>query len=329
MTTLRAGAFSSLFVMVSAALDPLPCQVPTTPGAVPVYAGATRQPDREAGQAAAPGSDVRVYRVQAPIEDVVKFYQQRLGAREVRTEGERDRARDAYERLGAGQATGAIFLPTFVDLTPAHFAETAAAGEDPARLAAAVRAAYTGKRAPFRPDTRIASVIFEWGASPAAGRRHEFYLSVEDVGAWQIRESEYQHESEITVNVQSVGAAPEAEEREGREERPPAAPIAAPAESDLGVPIYPGSRFDGRVSAAMSEGDSEGNYYIYTTADAPAAVTSFYQRRTGKTGQTNEAGTLIVVRGEGLFPDLGVTVQPNPGSFPAAVKTVITIRKKK
>jgi hypothetical protein len=195
MILLRAGAFSPLLMVAAAAVTPLPGQVPRTPDAVPVFTGAARQPDREAAQGAAPGTDVRVYRVKAPIEEVVKFYQQRLGAREVRTEGERDRAREAYERLGAGQATGAIFLPTFVDLTPGHFRETAGPGEDATRLAAAWRAAYTAKRPPFRPDTWIASVIFEWGASPAAGSRHEFYLSVEDVGAWQIREAEYQHET--------------------------------------------------------------------------------------------------------------------------------------
>jgi hypothetical protein len=38
---------------------------------------------------------------------------------------------------------------------------------------------------------------------------------------------------------------------------------------------------------------------------------------------------LIVVRGEGLFPDLAVTVQPNPGSHPPAVKSIITVRKRR
>lgn len=109
----------------------------------------------------------------------------------------------------------------------------------------------------------------------------------------------------------------------------PPAPMAPPSAADLGVPLYPGATFDGQMSAAMSGMGDNANYYVYTTADAPAQVTAFYETKTGKKGTTNEAGTLIVVRGEGLFPDLGVTIQPNPGTYPAAVKTMITIRKKK
>ncbi len=324
MIPLRAGAIATLLLTFAGVPAPLPGQAPATVQAIPLYAGAVRQADQEAQLA--PSAEGRVYRVKAPIEEVVRFYQQRLGAREIRSEDERSRARDAYEQLAAGQVSVAVVLPEFVNLTPARFAEAAGPGENPAQIAAAVRAAYVAKRPPFRPDTWLQSATFEWGARPGADQRAEFYLSVEDVGAWQIRDREYQHETQIVVNVQRTGPAPvQAEE----EERAPAARMAAPSESDLGVPVYPGARFDAQMSAAMSSGDSEGNYYVYTSADAAAAVTRFYEQRTGKQGQTNEAGTLIVVRGEGLFPDLGVTVQANPGSFPPAVKTVITVRRKK
>jgi hypothetical protein len=324
MVPLRAALLSSL--VLTAAAAQLPAQLPTTPSAVPLYPGAARQQDQEETQLG-PGSEGRVYRVKAPIEAVVKFYEERLAAREIRTEAERERARDAYERLAAGQTSGAVVLPEFVNLTAAHFGETAGAGEDPARLAAAWRAAYVAKRPPFRPDTWIQSAIFEWGARPGGDQRVEFYLSVEDVGAWRIRESGYEHETQIVVNLQRTGPAPARAAEEA--ERAPAAPMAAPPESELGVPHYPGARFDGRTSAALTEGDSEGTYYVYTSGDAPAQVTAFYEGRTGKAGQRTEGGVLIVVRGEGLFPDLAVTVQPNPGSHPAAVKSVITIRKRK
>ena len=38
---------------------------------------------------------------------------------------------------------------------------------------------------------------------------------------------------------------------------------------------------------------------------------------------------MIVLRGEGLFPDLGVTVQPNVGTFAPPVRTMITVRKRR
>jgi hypothetical protein len=321
---LRAGAFAPLLLGVAGVLAPLPCQVPSTTQAIPIYSGAERQQDQEASQFG-PGSEGRVYRVKAPIEAVVRFYQQRLGAREIRSEDERSGARDAYEGLAVGQTSTPVMLPEFVNLTPAHFAETAGPGEDATRLAAAWRAAYVAKRPPFRPDTWVQSATFEWGARPGADQRAEFYLSVEDVGAWQIRDPEYQHETQIVINVQRTGPPPE----QAEEEEAPAAPMAAPAESELGVPIYPGSRFDGRMSASLSAGDNTGNYYVYTSTDTPAQAAAFYERATGKKGQSNPAGVLIVVRGQGLFPDLGVTVQPNGGIYPPAVKTMITIRKKK
>ncbi len=208
MNPLRAGALSPLLVAVSAALAPLPCQVPTTPEAVPIFAGAERQLEREASQPAVPGAYVRVYRVRAPVEEVVKFYQQRLGAREIRTEAERDSFEQAYERLGAGQATSVIFFPQFVDLSVERFRQMAGPGEDPARKAADIRAAYAAKRPPFRPGTWIQTVSFEWGVSPTAGQYYSFYLIVEDVGGWQIREPEYQHETQIVVNVPTTKAAP-------------------------------------------------------------------------------------------------------------------------
>jgi hypothetical protein len=322
----RVAVLSSLLLAAGAALTPLASQLPTTPSAVPLYPGATRQADREETQLG-PGSEGWVYRVTAPIEAVVKFYQERLRAREIGTEADRDRARDAYEQLGVGQTSGAVVLPVFVELTPAHFRETAGPGEDPARLAAAWRAAYVAKRPPFRPDTWLASAIFEWGAHPAADQRVEFYLSVEDVGAWQIRESAYEDVTEIVLNVQRTGPPPARAEEE--EEPAPAAPMAAPSASELGVPVYPGAQFDGRLSASLSAGDSEGTYYVYTSTDSPATVTAFYEQRTGKKALHMEGGVLIAVRGEGPFPDLGITVQPNLGSHAPNVRTIVTVRRNK
>jgi hypothetical protein len=323
---LRLAAASAL-LGINAAFLPLPAQTPTSVDQIPVYPGATRQPDREAEVYGTPGPGQRIYRVRAPIEDVVRFYQQRLQAREVRSEDERSQARDTYERIPAGKTSGAVMLLDPVDLTPAHFAETAGADENPAQLAAAWRAAYTQKRTPFRPNTWIHVADFEWGAMPSAGQPVEFYLSLEDVGAWQIRETGYFHETEIGINAQGTG--PVAEERQEEEEEAPVAPMAAPSAAQLGVPLYPGAKFDGRLSAEMSRSDEEGIFYVYSSADTPQQVTAFYQTRTGKKGITTESGTMIAVKGEGLFPELGVTIQPNAGTFAAPAKTMLTIYQKR
>jgi len=193
-------------------------------------------------------------------------------------------------------------------------------------LAAAWRAAYTQKRAPFRPNTWIQLANFEWGAMPSAGQLVGFYLSLEDVGAWQIREPEYFHETEIVITAQGAGRV--AEERH-EEEEAPVAPMAAPSPAELEVPLYPGAKFEGRISAEMSRSDEEANYYVYSSNDPPERVAAFYRTRTGKAGITTPGGVMFAIRGEGLFPDLGLTVQPNVSTFPAPVKTVLTIRKKR
>jgi hypothetical protein len=326
MPSLRLATASALLA-AGATVAPLPGQTPTTPDRIPIYPGATRQPDREAEVYGTPASGQRIYRVRAPIEEVVRFYQQRLQAREVRSEDERSQARDAYEQIPAGKTSGAVMLLDPVDLTPSHFAETAEAGENPAHLAAAWRAAYTQKRPPFRPNTWIHAAMIEWGTVPSAGQLVEFYLSLEDVGAWQIREPEYFHETEIGINVQGTG--PVAEERQEEEEEAPVAPMAAPSPAELGVPLYPGAKFDGRISAEMSRSDEEANYYVYSCSDTPEQVAAFYHARTGKVGLTTPGGVMFAIRGEGLFPDLGLTVQPNAGTFPAPAKTMLTIRKKR
>ena len=79
------------------------------------------------------------------------------------------------------------------------------------------------------------------------------------------------------------------------------------------------------MSAALSSGGD--HYFVYTTVDLPEKVAAFYERETGKKGLRNEGGWLIAVKGSGLFPELGVAVQPNVGTYPSAVKTMITVRR--
>ena len=105
------------------------------------------------------------------------------------------------------------------------------------------------------------------------------------------------------------------------EERPP---MAEPSATQLGVPRYPGAVFDPRNSAGMSS--DEETYFIYTTADPAAQVEAFYQRELKLKPMKTESGAIFAVKGSGLFPELGVVVQPNVGTYPEGVKTMITVR---
>jgi hypothetical protein len=152
-------------------------------------------------------------------------------------------------------------------------------------------------------------------------------IGLEDTEGFEIRDPAYHNETEIVIWVR-VWDAPE--DAEVQEEKPrPVRRVVAPTEATLGVPLYPGATFAATMSGELSASDEEADYYVFTSPDPSPKVASFYEQRTGKHGMRNEAGVLIVVRGEGLFPDLGVTIQPNVGTFPKPVQSIITVRKRR
>ncbi len=275
-------------IAVVAALRPARAQVPNLKE-IPLYPGAAVPPANEDLPAPMLGMTLdssRRYIVRAPLETVVKFYQQRLSARELSAAD----FEQALERADA-EPVSAVFT------VASHW----------------VRFAWSRRQ----PDGAIAM------------------FGVSMVDGYQTRESKEQ----ATVLAIGAGAAAtragvDSEEADkdrspGEAASPhvPARPLSEPSAAELGVPRYPGARFDGTNSAALSSG--EDRYYVYTTADAPDKVAAFYERQTGKKGLKTEGGWLIAVKGAGPFPELGVVVQPNVGTYPAAVKTMLTVRRGK
>lgn len=324
MTRCGLGFVPATLAGMLTVVSPLDAQAPTRLEQIPTYPGAARVPDREAEEtsmgAAAyvdrvlRSSAVRVYRVAAALEDVARFYQQRLAAREIQSEEDWERAYPEHVRAGQASPVLCQFEP--VDLGPESALENVAT----------VRAAYARKRAPFRPGVWLVGADFRWTHRESATRHTEFNLYLQDTEAFELTTSDYHHETEIVILARTWDA-PEAAEEEPEPE--PVAAMAAPTEAQLGVPLYPGARFDGDISAQMSEGDDTGIYYVFASADPVTTVAAFYERHTGKKGMETEGGVLIVVQGQGLFPDLGVTVQPNVGTFAGSVRSVITVRRRR
>ena len=310
----RPAGLAVVLLGLAAAVVPLAGQAPTKLELIPIYPGASRQPSKEAeeGVGAMPSSAVRIYTVKAGLEDVARFYQQRLQARELQTDADQERAAEE-EKLAAGQPSPVWFTV------------------EPASLTPAARAVYQRNRTQWRPGEWLLSAGFDWVVKPSADEEVKFTVQLHDMEEFEILDPQYHNETQIEFLVQ--GSMPAAVATSTRAPQP-GPPMAAPRESELGVPLYPGARFDGQVSAGMSQMDNEGTFYVFTSTDSPQQVTAFYQTRTGRKGITNEGGTLIAVKGEGLFPDLGVTIQPNApelllGRYPPSVKTVLTIRKRK
>lgn len=100
----------------------------------------------------------------------------------------------------------------------------------------------------------------------------------------------------------------------------------APGPAELGVPVYPGAKFDAAKSKGLSSASEK--YYIFTSTDAPAQVIAFYERNTGKKGTVMGGATIVVLEGQPPFPKHGVLVETNrPELYPAPVKTVFTVRR--
>lgn len=91
----------------------------------------------------------------------------------------------------------------------------------------------------------------------------------------------------------------------------PPAPLPQPTEAQLGVPTYPGAKFDGQTSAGRSMNESY--YWIFTTTDAIEKVAAFYKGKTGLTPKDLSGSYLFALKkGESeLFPDHGVMIEPN------------------
>ena len=276
-------------IAVVAALGPAAAQVPNLKE-IPLYPGAAVPPANEDLPAPMLGialDSSRRYVVRAPIEAVVKFYQQRLSARELSAAD----FEQALERADA-EPLSAVFT-----VAP-HW------------------------------------VRFVWSRRQPGGAIATFGVGMVD--GYQARGSREQATVlAIGAGASKAGAEGAEAEEAGQDRSPdgaastqmPARPLSEPSAAELGVPRYPGARFDGTNSAALSSG--EDRYYVYTAADAPEKVAAFYERQTGKKGLKTEGGWLIAVKGAGAFPELGVVVQPNAGTYPAAVRTMITVRRGK
>ena len=265
-------------IAVVAALGAAAAHVPNLKE-IPLYPGAAVPPANQELPSPMLGIGLdssRLYIVRAPLETVVKFYQQRLSAREVSAAD----FEQALERADA-EPVSAVFT-----VAP-HWVRFAWSRRQPGGAIAMFGVSMVDKEQ---------ATVLAMGAGSSTTR----------AGV----------DSEAVDENRSPGEAPSPQVA--------ARPVSEPSAAALGVPRYPGARFDGTNSAALSSG--EDRYYVYTTADASEKVAAFYERQTGKKGLKTEAGWLIAVKGAGPFPELGVTVQPNVGTYPAAVRTMITVR---
>jgi hypothetical protein len=116
----------------------------------------------------------------------------------------------------------------------------------------------------------------------------------------------------------------------GRRARPEKPKVPPPSEASLGVPPYPGARFDADVSSGMSMNESW--IWVFFSDDAPAKVVAFYEQKTGrKSTEWDKDKFMIALKGKSVVPEHGVTVETLEGNpyFGGKGKTVITVSRMK
>ena len=127
-------------------------------------------------------------------------------------------------------------------------------------------------------DLPFGRYYMDEGAAPAAEHAYQTYMQQEARDAY------------VTVRVRGglavleelyVAGKPIVEFTQSISELAKQLKNNPPAEKDLGVPVYPGAKFDPEASASMSFG-SDTMYYVYSFKEAPTEVVSFYEEKTGK-----------------------------------------------
>lgn len=331
----RARAAAAVLWLLLAAVAGA-ASAPSGDREVPVFKGAVRDGAAEAASRAAAGagpllglrplksSSLRIYRSDAPAEEIAAFYRDVLGAREDSDPGD-----PGSLEPGRASAVRCVF-----GLRDAG--DSGDAG-DPAR------AAYEkdGRR-PFRDGFYLEDATFTWGARAADGDATLFLLTVkddslreeEDPRTGEIR-TRYKRRSRIEIRRDTYPAGnADAWERKAegdhgvymaRLEALTGKPV---TEKELGVPLYPHATLEPTASAGATV-EEGATTWIFLSRDPADKVAAFYGKATKKKGTAQEGGRrLFVLRGKPPAPAHGVTVGPNDRYDPEYA-TMIKVRRER
>lgn len=271
-------------------------QAPTRIDQIPVYPGATRDRDAEQTDEAQRlymvGEYDRAYVAAASIEEVVRFYRQRLAAQEVRSDADWERTEQVREQLRPGAVS-----PVRLETGLRDFNDMEAwSHEFPVVTPERLRQAFTQKRPPYRPGEWVHEATLSW-IQKVGDHDQSFSVWLLDWNEKKIFEEGYRPETFIRFTRGETAAEQTEFERLSSEAAREEEPRKAPAEEGPGVATYPGARFDPAMSENLGSG-GDARHFVYTTADDLATVRSFYERQTGKKAEAfGEGAWIVVLRG--------------------------------
>jgi hypothetical protein len=304
-------------------------QVPKSEKEIPVFPGAVRSAAAEAElkqqsegveNTGLRSAVLKVYKTNAPPEEIFAFYLQAMGGRE-----------GISDEDPMALAPGTV-SPVFHEIeTYGESDLTDDIYEGHKYPGAWVKQNLIKNRRPYKPGMWIKVVRFSWEKKEANGDLTRFYVAIED-NSFEFDPEKYLTASQIRVDAATdksqQAMREETDESMDREIEGMAASMKSkpPSEKDLGVPIYPGAGFDAENSAGMSAGNTYA-MYLYLTADPPSKVAAFYgQRLSVRPVPVGDGQYMIPLKGQMPLPEEGISIQPNT-MFGGTAKTVITIQK--
>ena len=322
--------FIPLFLLLFC-LPLLAAELPRSEKEIPVYPGAVRDltaekeilSDYSEYDAELKNSwrsvTVKVYTAKSIIDEVCKFYINKLGAKP-----------GTPLEDPASLKPGAVYPPWYeLDFYGADIFENQYERDLLIHDGKWVKSAFAN-RPQWKKGAWLCQAWFEWNVILNNGDIAQYTVSIEDDG-YDSRKKVIFNTTRITIQilVTKSEAALDEEEDEAMDE---AVAVKTrqltknpPTSQTLGIPIYPGSVFNPEISAGMSL-DDDYQYYVYLSNDPPAKVVTFYEQRLGKKASSNEGGYLIALKGKLPVPDEGLAIQPNM-LFGGTAKTVITVQK--
>lgn len=264
--------------------------------------------------------DHAFYTVDAPLEDVVRYYLRELAAIE-----EYDAGYD-LERLDYGEVSPVYMYYYFYDW---QFEDSYDFDGNLIRSGEMIREMLSKHRKAWSADGWLSSVEISWTYKDYNGNFHLFTVDCTDQSFDELYTEFTGTKTLISMHHRTFMSVEDAWDLESAAinaeyaEMARKMVLAPPTNESIGIPFYPNAEFQPEISAGMSLSGTA--MYVFLTTDTPAEVIKWYEQRTGKKAQSWEPDHyLLVISGQVPFPEKGLSVQPNL-LFPGNWKTIITL----
>lgn len=264
--------------------------------------------------------EVRVYEVKAIIDDVCKFYIDKLEAIPGAP------PYDIYYALEPGD----VRLPWYeLEFYGEGIFEDQYEYDTLIQDGKWIRSAFE-KRPQWQEGKWLSQARFEWNIMLDNGDFATYFVCLTDRGYdWQNKIDYRSTRIRIEVTVETLEEEPDDEWGSAMDDAfANTAQYFAknpPTEERLGIPFYPGWIFSPELTASMSLDDY--HFYVYFSNDPPDTVAAFYAQHLNMDPSIVNEFYIFALEGELPIPEEGLVIQPNR-VFDDMPQTLITVQKR-